>query len=337
MPDDERSATARSRWERLHPWIASLLLLVASGNLIRVPYYSIGPGPATDVLELIDVQGVPDYPSDGDLLLTTASISRGSLTVFEYVWTLVDPQLELIPSELIQPPGSSEEDVDEQNRVAMDNSKLEAELAAYAALGFKRVPGARILTVVDGAAADGILAPNDLVVGFQGEVINTPARLVKRIGEYAPGDRVAMTVVRDGIRTQVHVVLGELDGDPKLGVTLLPAFDHTVDVDIDTQRIGGPSGGLVFALALVELLGEEDLTRGRTVAVTGQIAFQDGRGIVGPIGGIREKIRGAVQAGASLFLVPLENEQEALSVAPEGMRIVGVGTLDEAIAALRAD
>lgn len=328
----------RGRWERLQPWIAAFLLIVASGNLIRVPYYSLGPGPASDVLELVRVDGIQTHPSEGDLLLTTASISTGALNAFEYLWVLADPTLELVPSAQIQPPGTSERDVARQNLQAMDDSKLSAEHAAYAALGFRRLQAARILSVAPDTAASGVLQPNDLVLRFNGQPVHGPGRLAYLIGRTRPGQRVGVFIARDGERKQLSLTVGKDDeGKPRLGVSLLNAYYPRVEVDIDTRRIGGPSGGLVFALALVELLGSEDLTRGRTIAVTGTIGLVDGVGVVGPIGGIQEKIVGAAEAGAELFIVPKENEQAALEAAPDGLRIVGVATLEEAITALRAD
>lgn len=337
-PAEDASAepAERSRFDRLRPWLAAAILIVASGNLIRVPYYSIGPGPATDVLDIVRVDGTEIYPSKGDLLLTTASISSRSLSFFEYLWVLVDPNLELIDSDLIVPPGTSDQQQDEENLRAMESSKLEAEHAAYAALGYRQISAVRILDVSTEGASNGLLEPGDLVLRFDGIRMRRPQQLVNAIGRRAPGDEVEVVVERDGEHVAVTITLGEIDGQPRLGVTLLPAYRPSLEVSIDTQRIGGPSGGLVFALALVELLDDEDLTRGRTIAVTGTISLQDGVGVVGPIGGVQEKIRGALEVGAEILLVPLENEQAALEAAPPELKVIGVGTLQDAIEALRA-
>lgn len=335
--EDDGVETSPGRWQRTQPWIAALVLIVASGNLIRVPFYSLGPGPATDVLELVEVDGIETYPSAGDLLLTTASISSGSLTVFEYLWTLADPNLETIPADRIVPPGTSDEEQDAENLRAMEASKLEAEHAAYQALGYERIQAVKILSVLpDGASAE-VLKPGDLILDFDGIRLKGPGKLVRAIGEHAPGDTVEARLIRKGRLKDVTLTIGEVEGQPRLGVTLLPAYRPSVEVHIDTQRIGGPSGGLVFALALVELLDEEDLIRDRTIAVTGTIQLVDGIGVVGPIGGIGEKIRGAAAVGAELFIVPKQHEAEALALAPDGLRVVGVSTLLEAIEALRAN
>ena len=99
------------------------------------------------------------------------------------------------------------------------------------------------------------------------------------------------------------------------------------NVKVSLKNTGGPSGGLIFSLGIVELLTPADLLQGRKVAGTGTITAD---GVVGPIGGIVEKIIGAKKAGASLLLISRDNCQE-LPKRVEGIEVVAVGTLDEAI------
>lgn len=106
---------------------------------------------------------------------------------------------------------------------------------------------------------------------------------------------------------------------------------------LDGQKIkfkvgetGGPSGGLVFSIGLVELLTEKDLLTHRHIAGTGTINV---RGVVGPIGGINEKIASARKAGATLFFAPVENAEEIANV-PAGIKVVTVATLAQAISYL---
>jgi PDZ domain-containing protein len=108
------------------------------------------------------------------------------------------------------------------------------------------------------------------------------------------------------------------------------------DISISLAKTGGPSGGLAFALGIVELLTPENILRGRSVASTGTI---DSDGNVGGIGGVAEKILAAHKAGADLILVPKSNCKDlAAGVAyiPKGIKIVAVGTLKEAITALNS-
>lgn len=105
---------------------------------------------------------------------------------------------------------------------------------------------------------------------------------------------------------------------------------HIKNITFDVKKTGGPSGGMIFAIGVIELLTEIDLLRGRHIAGTGTIST-DGK--VGAIGGINEKIRAAQKAGATLFLAPSGNSSE-IAHTPSGIRVVIVSTLNEAVAAL---
>jgi PDZ domain-containing protein len=98
-------------------------------------------------------------------------------------------------------------------------------------------------------------------------------------------------------------------------------------VRIDTGHVGGPSGGLAFTIALIDVLTPGELTGGHTVAVTGTIADD---GAVGRVGGIRLKTLAARTAGVELFLVPEANYREAVANAGP-MRVVPVRDLRSAL------
>ncbi|MFZ2227464.1 MAG: S16 family serine protease [Candidatus Nanopelagicaceae bacterium] len=108
-------------------------------------------------------------------------------------------------------------------------------------------------------------------------------------------------------------------------------YDFPVNVSISLKDTGGPSGGLVFGLGIVEKLTPEDIVAGRTIAGTGTI---DSAGNIGAIGGIGEKIIAAKSAGASVFLAPSENCADVTHL-PSGIKVYSVATLKEAISVLK--
>lgn len=112
---------------------------------------------------------------------------------------------------------------------------------------------------------------------------------------------------------------------------------NSSSVHFATKETGGPSAGLAFAIALVTKVQDNQLLRGRTVAVTGTI---DASGKVGPIGGIDQKLIGASRAGARIFLAPAENcldisrtpsEWKSSGWKAQGMRVIPVSTLSQAV------
>ena len=102
--------------------------------------------------------------------------------------------------------------------------------------------------------------------------------------------------------------------------------------ELRTDKIGGPSAGLMFALGIYNALTPGDLTQGYKIAGTGTIST-DGR--VGPVGGVKYKIAAAEKAGAKVFLAPQDNFEEAQKYARK-LRVVPVRTFKEAVEALRA-
>ena len=126
---------------------------------------------------------------------------------------------------------------------------------------------------------------------------------------------------------------------PTKSESTLSATAQSRAAALDTKKIafkvgetGGPSGGLVFSIGLVELLTEQDLLQGRHIAGTGTITQ---RGVVGPIGGINEKIMSAKKVGATVFFAPVDNAEEISNV-PEGIKVVTVATLAQAINYLKS-
>jgi PDZ domain-containing protein len=108
------------------------------------------------------------------------------------------------------------------------------------------------------------------------------------------------------------------------------------DITVSLTKTGGPSGGLAFALGIVELLTPENILRGRSVASTGTI---DSEGNVGGIGGVAEKILAAHKSGATLILVPTSNCKDlapGVAKIPEDIKVAAVSTLKDAITALNS-
>ena len=329
------------RWAQ---FVVPIVLFAAlSGMVVHTNDYGIGPGPATNVLALIDVKGAKTYPSKGQLLITTAAISSHTLTLWEWFWAWVDPNQTTIDSRLLRPPGVSDAEQDAQNMRDMEASKVAAEAAAFRALGRRvvDVTGALVLAVPKGSPSRGKLFAGDVVLSVDGTRTPNGEALIAAVRRHRIGAVVPLVARRGAAVVRPSITTYPSPSDKTkaaLGISIGQQPGHAYSlpqkITIDTQRIGGPSGGLVFALSIYDAFIPFDLTRGHVVAVTGTI---DADGNVGPIGGIEEKIRGAHAVGADVFIAPEASDEatEAKRLAPKGMRVIGVKTLREAIAALR--
>ena len=119
--------------------------------------------------------------------------------------------------------------------------------------------------------------------------------------------------------------------EPALAPLLRSGELNSRQVKFDLPNTGGPSGGLIFALGIIEKLDSFQLVNGRFIAGTGTI---NKKGEVGPIGGIEDKLIGAKRAGATLFIAPIDNCIDISNI-PSGLQIVAVSTLAQAVALLK--
>ena len=90
---------------------------------------------------------------------------------------------------------------------------------------------------------------------------------------------------------------------------------------------------MMFALGIIDKLTPGSLNGGADVAGTGTISSE---GDVGAIGGIRQKLYGARNAGAEYFLAPASNCDEVVGHIPAGLSVFSVATLSDSLAALDA-
>ena len=115
---------------------------------------------------------------------------------------------------------------------------------------------------------------------------------------------------------------------------LLEKSDIHIHVPAGAMPKDGPSAGVAMFVALASLL------TGRTVrndvAMTGEISL---RGLVLPIGGIKEKVLAALRAGITTVMLPARNQRDLEDIpaeAREKLRFVWIERVDEALAATLA-
>ena len=178
--------------------------------------------------------------------------------------------------------------------------------------------------------------PNNWIIGP--EIIYSWLRsdeaVYPRAAIYPPGtttesEKKAATADMTSSQSKaIGAALTFLRANPNFGLTR----DQLVEKNVlfDLKRTGGPSGGMIFAIGVIELLTPRDILDGRHIAGTGTISID---GTVGPIGGINEKIRAAHKAGAKIFLAPLGNQGD-ITNPPQGITVVFVATLTDAMNAL---
>jgi PDZ domain-containing protein len=315
---------ARRLWLPLLP-LGALILVLA---VVPTPYFLLTPGPAEDVLPLIDVKGHPTYQPEGRLLLTAVGFRRAN--TYEVGLAKILPHHELHPERDFEAPGQTDEQQQQVALSQMDQSKIDAAVVAltrFAGYPKKHGSGVLVESVGDGLPASGHLFAGDLITKVDGVPIESDAQLRKAIVDAGAGHPLTFTVQAGGTTRTETVAPARVKGfdHPIVGISTVPNFPFPLT--ISSGDIGGPSAGLMWALGISDVITPGDLTGGRVIAGTGAIAVD---GTVLPIGGVREKVVTAKSHGAKVFIVPVEDAPDARAVA-DGITLVPVHTYAEAL------
>jgi PDZ domain-containing protein len=314
--------------------VLALIGLIVALNFYKLPVVALSPGPMEDVLARLKVEGSPVYDSEGKLYLTSVGIDD-NVRFYEALLDMANRDVELVPRGELYPDDQDSDEIDEENSVLMDVSKETATVVALREVGYKIEPsGVQVTDVVDGAPADGRLRAGDRILEIDGRAVASTDEVRAAITRHQVGERIAFRIERDKAEEKVSVAVGEADGEPRVGIALHELFaDLPVKVTIETENnIGGPSAGLMFTLSIIDKLTREDLTAGRRIAGTGAISLD---GTVQPVGGVAEKLIAVRRQGVSTFLIPADNCASVRGRVPDGLRLVKVAMIEDALRFLR--
>ena len=316
--------------------IWSLIIVIASilpFGLMKTDYYFMAPGPPYQWD--IEIEGANAYDYQGNLYQLT--VRRDEANYFTYIWAKVDNSVDLYSREVILPKGVTPQELSE---ISMQNMKTSENVAIAVALNFldyeiqTQGDGVLVVGVMDDSPVAGKLLKEDLIISINNEVINSTTEFIALLRTYEIGDIVSIGLIRKDNEISIETKLIEhidYENEPMVGFlasTPNERFVFPISVDIDTGNVGGPSAGLMMALNVYNSLTEFDITKGLKVAGTGTIEID---GSVGPVGGVKQKVIAAKNAGSSLILVPTANFDDVKSYIDESTNIVAVESFNEAL------
>ena len=340
--------------------LASTLMLIAllcAGVLIKVPYSEMSPGPTVNTLgdhdgePVLQISGRKTYPTSGHLNMTTVRVTSAdykmNLPEAVYGWLAHDNIV--VPHDTLYPNGKTEQQSTQENAEEFSQSQESAKVAALKELRIPVKSQVVVSTVYKDSPAEGRLHAGDVIRSVDGEPVKQFTDVAELVRKHKPGELVVFGIVpvkeaaaaekadkRPAATEQVKITTTKAEDDPKVAMVGIKAgTDHTYPftIDIKLADVGGPSAGLMFALGIVDKLTPGDLTGGKFVAGTGTI---EDNGKVGPIGGIEMKTVGARDKGAEYFLTPKDNCASAASDVPDGLTLVKVNTIKDAVESLKA-
>lgn len=336
-----------SWWRRNVAWLVPvgvvIFILVVTSVVFtfwRTDQVAVRPGAVEDVPSRVTISGAEVYPPDSEIALVTVLVSQ-RLTIWQRIGAEFESGVDIEPERTFTGDGTRKE-LRRLNELRMETSQHTAVVVALEHLGYeipRHASGVIVAQAISGSPAAEVLERGDVIVGIEG----VPVAELKDLAEVLAIRRAGQTVdleVERGESGSVEMVKVELIASPDdadralIGVEARERTDIgdlPVEVEIDSGTIGGPSAGLALTLGIIDLLTPGELTDGVQVAATGTISFN---GSVGAIGEVDQKAIAAERAGVDLFLVPTANLPDALDHVSGNIRVVGVGTLQEALDAL---
>jgi len=325
--------------------VSTILLLIALAllilELIPANEYLFLPGDALPVAPMIAVKGYPNPKGSGRLLMTDVSLQKVD-HLLEELYGRLNPDAQLEPAQAVSG-NLTPSQYQRENVRAMDSSVQDAEAAAFhVTFGYSvqcSSQGPVIVETQPETPAARALKAGDVIESIDGHRIHCARQVGPLVKRHKIGAPVALTVLRQAqLRNlRIHTIAAPGSSSTQSQVPIIGVFvedqlhfpPFPVKVAIRVGDISGPSAGLMFALGIVERLKHRDLTKGCTVAGTGTI---DPQGIVGPIGGAKQKVIAARRAGAGYFLVPDEPDNVGPALSARGdVTVVPVKSLQQAL------
>ena len=329
----------RRRWAAALA-VVMVLLLAGFGWAVTTPsgYYVFWPDQAHPTVDYLHIPGgEKPVGRSGFYFVDVRELEANKLE--EFWGRHLQDGADLIPVRDLRAPGVSESQRVHRDYQAMADSQRTAEVVAEQALG-KPVKlaklGALIYAVSSGLpAAKAGVQPGDVITAFDGHPVRTEHDLIRLTRGLSPGDTAEYTFRDAGTKTlrtvassdgKHHAIIGVAIGDA-VRVKRIP-----IHVRYTINGIGGPSAGLAFALEIYDSLSGRTLLHGHRIAATGEL---DLAGDVQTIGGAKQKALGAIEAGVDTFIVPANNVAAARKAAGGRLRVIGVRTFQQALAAVR--
>lgn len=309
------------------------------------------PGSAYDVSEFVTVNG-GDKNHAGALSLMTVAMAEA--TPLTYAIAHFREFEEIFKEEEVRQEEEDEQEYSVRQLKLMSDSQFNA---LYIAFQKANLPytveyhGVTVLNVLADGAADGELEPGDEIVEIDGVLLEKAQELTDILSTKKENDKVELVINRNDKLLDRTLYLKPIPGSEKVGIGITYSESKFIktepNVKVDADKIGGPSAGLMFTLEILDqLLADEDLTKGYSIAGTGEMNED---GTVGRIGGIEKKVVAADRDGVEIFFAPDDeitdamlkinpvlksNYQAAVETAEKintDMEIVPVKTIDDAL------
>lgn len=286
-----------------------VLFLILFLGLYRLPYNLYVGGGIISLEKRLEVEN--SYPTSGSFNLCYVKSIRSTIPTYllSYVFNW---QRESI-NDLKIDENDNTDNMWEREKLYLKEANDNAVISAFKEAGEDITINKEILKIlyVD-IDSDTDLKVGDTIISINNIEIKEYDEIKDIVKDFNVGDKVSVRYLREDKEASGYFKVREINGEKKAGLYLVKLYDYKINREINldfANSEGGPSGGMMVSLAIYNKITQKDILKGRIIAGTGTV---DSNGNVGEIGGVKYKLRGAVNGNAEIFLVGEANYEEAL-------------------------
>lgn len=341
----------RPRRGRRIGWLLIVIAVIAGVVIGTRPtsYVIEQPGPVFNTLgsttvsgktvPVLSISGRKTYPTSGSLDMLTVNLDGQPGNTPNWATVVAawfDPSQAVVPIDEIYAPQQTIQQSNQESTQEMTESQQDATAAALYQLGIKFTTTVTVVGIIKNTPASGVLKAKDVITRINGSTFVDADQLHQLVVKNGTTKAMTVDYTRSGVAHTVALTPKSTSSGPAVGIEIVEKYDFPFPVTVQLQDVGGPSAGMMFALGLIDKLTPGELNGGKHVAGTGTITAL---GTVGAIGGIRQKMYGARNAGATYFLAPASNcggDDGVKGHIPSGLTVFATSTLKQSVADLKA-
>lgn len=309
-----------------------LIITIAFLTMFEFPYYIDTPGGLLDVSDRIEIKD--SYKSEGSFNLAYVSEIKATLPTLLIAW--LHPDWDILKEEDMLYDNETVRDLMLRDQLLLQEAIGNATIVGYQKAGKSiDIKKEKVYVGYVLEDADTTLKVGDQILEVNNIPVENKEQLSKLVQTLKKGETIELKVLYDRKEKMRTATLKEVDNRILVGIVLTQISEIETNPKIEfhfKKSESGPSGGLMTALSIYNMLTEEDLTKGKRIVGTGTIELD---GTVGSIGGVKYKLKGAVNKKAEIFFVPAgENYEEAMKLKEKNnykIEIISISNIDDAI------
>lgn len=311
------------------------LFLIMALFLVRFDYVIYTPGSLENLNDRIIV--TPSNESKGSMNLTYVTSIPANIP--NMLLSLIIPNWDIESLNNMRVEDESEKEIENRDKIYLKDTSYDAVIAAFKEANMKyEITSVDVTITYIYNIAKTNLKVGDVIKTINGVKITSFNSLINEVNKYEVGEKLIINVLRNNkiIECEATIVLEE--NKRMIGISLAELKNIKTNPEVKfvfKNNESGSSRGLMCALEIYNRITKYDITKGDIISGTGVI---DENGNVGSIGGVKYKLKGAVNKHAKVFIVPSDNYEEAISLKNKykyDIEIIKADTLKNVIKALK--